>query len=184
MMNFSKTIFILSLCLCLYPSVLAADEMVADDKTTTVEASPKDPWKNFEVVEAKKETTLSKTLLYLPNRIIDFLDIFRVDVGVGPATGAVLRLTRHAQMGYRNISPMSVRVGLFGRKPPLLVESSNEIGIGPAFIQSKDRNVCTSEFGLGLDILFIGGYGGICLEEVFDFFGGVFLYDPKNDDRH
>jgi hypothetical protein len=78
--------------------------------------------------------------------------------------------------------PVSLRVGDFGRNFPVIVESSNEIGISPAFKQSADRDICTAELGLGLDVLIVGGYGGLCLDELADFVGGIFLVDFKGDD--
>ena len=63
-----------------------------------------------------------------------------------------------------------------------MVESSNEIGIGPAFISSADRDICTGEIGAGADLFIIGGYGGICVEEVADFLTGLLFIDIMDDD--
>jgi hypothetical protein len=52
----------------------------------------------------------------------------------------------------------------------------------PFFTESKDRNICSSEVGLGADVIIVGAYGGICLEEVADFIGGIFMLDFKKDD--
>jgi hypothetical protein len=121
-------------------------------------------------------------LLYVPNRILDLIDVFRVDVGVGASVGGVVRVTKYVQGGYRQMAPVSVRIGDFGRTFPVMVESSSEIGISPAFKQSADREVCEAELGLGLDALIVGGYGGVCLDELADFIGGIFLIDFKDDD--
>jgi hypothetical protein len=121
-------------------------------------------------------------LLWVPNRLADLVDVFRVDAGVGPAYGGVIRVTRYVQAGYRQFDPLSVRVGDFGRKAPFMVERSNELGIGPSYLASKDRKVCTGEIGLGLDLLIAGAYAGICTEELFDFVTGVFFLDPMDDD--
>ena len=64
----------------------------------------------------------------------------------------------------------------------MLVETSNEIGVSPGFKQSADRDVCSAEIGLGGDLLIVGAYGGICLDELADFVGGLFLIDFKDDD--
>ena len=159
--------------------LLIYSPLFAQDK---VAASPKEGWGEFEVVKTKEQTTLTKVLLYLPNRVLDFIDIFRADVGVGFSNGAVVRVSKHIQVGYRDMSPASFRVGTFGRDYPYLIESSNEMGISPAYIESKDRKVCNSEIGLGADVLVVGAYAGICLEEVFDFIGGIFFLDLINDD--
>ena len=120
--------------------------------------------------------------MYLPNRLIDFVDIFRVDVGAGPATGVVVRLTKWGQVGYRTMAPASLRVGIRGREIPVFVERSSEFGVGPAFLQSHDREVTTLEFGAGADLFLAGAYVGVSVDEFFDFLGGWVGIDFKNDD--
>lgn len=151
-------------------------------KNNSIFSPPKQGWGGFKVIEKKEPTILTKTLLWLPNRVADFIDIFRLDLGVGPATGAVVRVTKHFQVGYRNIHPLSLRVGLFGREIPFLLERSSEFGVSPAFAESKDRNICDSEIGAGLDLFLVSGYGGICLQETADFIAGLFLIDLNDDD--
>lgn len=121
-------------------------------------------------------------LLYLPNRFLDLLDVFRVDVGGGPAYGGVIRLTKWGQLGYREMSPLSARVGLRGRKSPVFIEKSNEVGIGPGFLQSKDREVTPVEIGAGLDLGIVGAYLGVSVDELVDFGAGIVGIDLKDDD--
>lgn len=148
-----------------------------------VPTSPKEPWDDLVLSSTDEETPWWRdVLLYVPNRILDLIDVFRVDVGVGASVGGVVRVTKYVQGGYRQMAPVSVRIGDFGRTFPVMVESSSEIGISPAFKQSADREVCEAELGLGLDALIVGGYGGVCLDELADFIGGIFLIDFKDDD--
>lgn len=148
-----------------------------------VPTSPKEAWGDLGAIQAGEGSPWwSEVLLYIPNRILDLIDVFRVDVGVGASVGAVVRVTEYAQVGYRQMAPVSLRVGDFGRQFPVLVETSNEIGVSPAFKQSADREVCSAEIGLGGDLLIVGAYGGICLDELADFVGGLFLIDFKDDD--
>ena len=203
-----KIIFCLPLLACLAGCVETSDinaprdrapiqerELLADSQTDypsrieeqdrTVQASPKQGWGDFDVEKEKQDAqppVLEQVLLYLPNRVLDFMDIFRVDVGVGPAAGGVIRVTKWAQAGIRTVAPASLRIGDFGRTWPVKVEHSSEIGISPAFVQSSDRKVCPGEVGVGLDLFIVGGYFGICFDELYDFVGGIFLYDPKGDD--
>lgn len=121
-------------------------------------------------------------ILYLPNRLLDLLDIFRVDVGVGPGFGAVGRVTRYGQFGYRTFSPASVRVGLRGRKLPVFLERSSEFGAGPAFVQSKDRETTPLEIGGSADLLIAGVSAGVSVDEFLDFAAGIFCVDLKKDD--
>ena len=148
-----------------------------------VPTSPKDPWVDLATHQLGKGGSWgSDVLWYIPNRLLDLIDIFRVDVGVGPSVGGVVRITKYAQFGYREMLPASVRLGDFGRKAPVLIETSNEFGIGPAFVESADREICPAEIGVGADVLLAGVYGGVCLDEIVDFFGGIFFIDFKEDD--
>lgn len=156
-----------------------------NDSDESVARSPKKGWGDFKVTEEEvpaDDNPWRTAALWIPNRVLDFIDIFRVDLGVGPAVGGVVRLTKYGQAGIRTIAPASLRVGAFGRDWPAMIEHSNEFGIGPAYVKSKDREVCDAEFGLGLDIFLVGGYAGVCLDEFADFVGGVFTADPKKDD--
>lgn len=146
-------------------------------------ASPKDPWVDFALDQVKPTSPWwSEALLYVPNRLLDLVDIFRVDVGVGPSVGAVVRVTEYGQVGYRQMLPASVRVGDLGRRFPAMVERSSEFGVGPAYVDSSDRTVCPGEVGLGGDLLIAGAYAGVCLDEVVDFLAGIVLIDLKDDD--
>jgi hypothetical protein len=120
--------------------------------------------------------------MWIPNRVLDFIDIFRVDVGVGPSFGAVARVTKYGEVGYRMMAPASLRVGDFGREMPIMVESSNEFGVSPLYVDSKDRTVCPGEIGLGADVFLVGAYGGLCVDEFADFLAGLFFIDLKDDD--
>jgi hypothetical protein len=164
-------------------TAFAQEYDVAPTSPDLVPVSPKEAWRDLEAVQSNEGTPWwAEVLLYIPNRVLDLIDVFRVDVGVGASVGGVVRVTKYAQGGYRQMLPVSLRVGDFGRQFPVVVESSNEIGISPAFKQSADRDICDAELGLGLDIFLIGGYGGLCLDEVADFVGGIFLVDFKGDD--
>ena len=134
------------------------------------------------VKKEQERSLIGSVLLYLPNRIIDFVDIFKVDVGAGPATGVVVRLTKWGQVGYRTMAPASLRVGIRGREIPVFIERSSELGVGPAFLQSHDREVTTLEIGAGADLFLAGAYVGVSIDEFFDFLGGWVGIDFKNDD--
>lgn len=185
MKEISVSSAILSLILMFLLSCPAAAEPPRSERgyTDLVPASPKEPWSDFKPIQENEGTPWwAEALLWIPNRALDFIDIFRVDVGVGPAAGGVVRFTEYGQAGFRTMMPASVRVGDFGRELPVRVETSNEIGVSPAFKQSKDRDVCPGEVGVGADLFLVGAYGGVCLDEVIDFVAGIFFLDPKDDD--
>ena len=146
--------------------------------------SPKQGWKSLPQREKRVEHSTpwwAHVVLWIPNRIMDLIDVFRVDVGAGPAVGGVIRVTQSGQAGYRRMLPFSLRVGDFGRKAPFLVETDDEDGAGRKFKKSDDRELCVGEIGLGLD-LGLGAYAGICSEELLDFFAGLFFIDLEADD--
>ena len=151
-----------------------------------VQTSPKPAWAPYPKGQLQtsydSESTWRHVALWLPNRILDLLDIFRLDLGIGPSTGAVIRLSKYAQAGVRDMNPGSLRVGLLGRRAPVMLETSNELGIGPGFSESSQRQICKAEFGLGLDPIIVGIYAGLCLDEALDFGVGLFGYDYLGDD--
>ncbi len=152
------------------------------DTEAQVLRSPKPGWGDFEVIERDDSYPWwAEILLWPVNRILDFTDAFHFDVGAGTSKGGVVRITRYANAGYREVEPGSLRIGSFGRDYPVMIEQSNEHGIGPNYVHSKDRDVCKDEIGIGLD-LFVGAYIGFCPISLFDFVTGIFFLDPEDDD--
>jgi len=148
----------------------------------TVERSPKPGWGDYEVVHEPIYPWWQTVLWYIPNRVLDFTDMLKIDVGVGPSLGAVVRLSRHAQIGARGFYSRSHRLGVLGRRSPYMKESSSEYGVGPYWKESQQRNICPGEFGFGADVVLISFYLGICVDEIWDFVCGFILLDPSNDD--
>jgi hypothetical protein len=174
------------LAIAIAPSIVVGQDYDTEPEVADmVEASPRDGWRSLPVAGSDtdgEDPWWSQVLLWVPNRVLDFVDIFKFDLGAGPAAGAVLRITEYGQVGYRQMLPASVRVGILGRRFPAMVEHSNELGIGPAFLESQQRRVCPGEVGVGADLFLIGAYGGICVDELFDFLAGIFFLDVKDDD--
>jgi hypothetical protein len=134
--------------------------------------------------KSKKEdrSFFVSALLYIPNRVLDILDIFRFDVGVGPAVGAVVRVTPHAQAGMRLLMPVSLRAGLRGRKSPVFVEHTSEMGVGPLYLDSAQREPTPLEIGAGVDLFLVGFYLGISVDSIFDAVLGFVGIDISDDD--
>ncbi len=129
-----------------------------------------------------EKSTAHVVLLYIPNRILDLLDIIRFDIGVGPSLGAVVRVTPYGQAGARFMMPVSLRAGLRGRKLPVFIEHTNELGVGPLFLSSDDRKPSILEVGAGADLFLVGAYAGISIDSIADFALGIFGLDPSDDD--
>ena len=129
-----------------------------------------------------KHSLLVNILLYLPNRLLDLIDIVKADVGVGPSYGAVVRVTSYGQVGYRNFDTWSLRAGLHGRNSPVFIERVKESGFFTNFHESVVRKPDEFEIGGGVDLGIAGAYVGFAPEQLVDFFGGLFGFDPLSDD--
>lgn len=125
-------------------------------------------------------------LLYPVNRVLDLLDIFRVNVGVGPGFGLNLRATKFVQVGLENY--FSVRAGL-GKRGGLLVPryglfyTETELltmGVGPLYTGGWQRGM--TEVGGTAHLGIVGVDAAIDLSEILDFLGGFVFIDFKGDD--
>ncbi len=188
-MNTIRKVTRLLAVLLILPTLLITNTPVARAQAQSYEynpdssapVSPKPGWQQFPPELEEREWWMD-VILWVPNRVLDFIDIFRVDAGVGPAYGASLKITQHGQAAYRKMEPFSLRVGAFGRQAPVMVETTDEIGIGPYMQESLDRQTCPGEVGIGADLLLFGAYGGICVDEFGDFLAGLFFLDLMDDD--
>ncbi len=137
----------------------------------------------------KSHSTLHKVVFYIPNRLFDVLDIFRLRVRVGPGISAGVRATKVAQAFVGTHA--TVYAGLPGprlRRTPRLpvgLESHNgatlsladatiDGGIGP--------NYSSSEIGVGAQIAIVGLDFGFDPVEIADFITGIFTVDIRTDD--
>ena len=82
-----------------------------------------------------------RAALYLPNRFLDLIDVFKCDIGAGVGYGAVLRPSRPLQIGYRELNPGMLRLGLMGRRAPVLMEERTESGFGADYGPKQGRVV-------------------------------------------
>lgn len=167
---------------------LNAAVLWADDKKPTTKESDSEAKDD----SAKKDTGhsfLVGTLLYVPNRLLDMLDIFRFKLRVGPGISAGVRATKavEAYVG----SYATVYAGLPGPrmrelpKLPIGLESHNgasvsvvdatvDGGIGPDY--------SPSEIGLGFQLGVIGLDFGLDPVEGVDLLTGLVTLDIRDDD--
>jgi hypothetical protein len=135
--------------------------------------------------EVEEEASVWGTvLLYIPNRIIDALDMARAGVNVGPGIGFDARVTKFARL--QLISDTSVGVGYQTlRHLPVCVRSQAKLGI--AFLSTPSWDILNWYYGdydvrLELYLLLVGAHVAVDLGEVVDFVGGIFTWDPMQDD--
>jgi hypothetical protein len=131
-----------------------------------------------------------KVLFYLPNRFLDVFDIVRFRARVGPGVAVSVRATEYADAyvglyaaGYVGLpGPRNRRIP----KLPFGIESKNGVELSKADLSTGfwifDPDYGETEFGLGAQVLLVGGDVGFDPGELIDFLGGLVFLDPKVDD--
>lgn len=117
---------------------------------------------------------------YIPNLVMDFIDIFKLNVATGEGAGANLRFTRLLEGGTGNYD--AKRYGLNGRDAPVFEESIDEHGLGILGITFGDLDRDPYEIGLTLHTQ--GGFeiaGN--LRSAADFLTGIVLIDLEGDNE-
>ena len=121
---------------------------------------------------------------YLPNRILDILDIVRLRARGGLGYGVSPRLTEEAAFVWGNYK--TFYVGFPGPRKavgwPRLAGRENLDGETNAFETPAGPNYGTNEFGLGLHLGILGVDIAIEPDEGIDALVGLFLQDPQADD--
>ncbi len=159
---------------------------------TPIELHAQDETSGSEVVQEDQDeghSFLVGTLLYIPNRVLDLLDIFRLRLRVGPGLAAGVRATKVAQVyagsyatvfaglpGPRMRSTPKLPFGLESHSGASLsvIDATVDGGIGPDF--------SPTEFGAGLQLAIVGFEFGIDPVEIADFATGILTIDLRDDD--
>lgn len=128
-------------------------------------------------------------LMYLPNRIMDVLDIVRLNARVGPGFGVGARATTVLDVFLG--SYLGIYVGLPGPRqkpvPPMPVgfvsHSGVEISTGEAKIEGGEGpDYSPTEFGADVHLLLVGLDVAVDPVEVIDFVTGLFALEVRKDD--
>ncbi len=140
--------------------------------------------------DADRVPFLLGVVVYLPNRVLDFFDMFRFRVRVGPGLALGVRATEWAD-AYAGIY-MSGYLGIPGprnRKMPKMpfgIESKTGVEVSKADLSTSlwlfDPDYGKTEFGFDAHLLLVGGAVGFDPGEFIDFLGGFVLVDPRRDD--
>ncbi len=136
-----------------------------------------------------RHSALHKILFYLPNRVFDVLDIFRLRVRVGPGLAVGVRATELADIylgsyatvfaglpGPREEASLPIPVGLESHNGAeiSLLDATVDAGMGPGYTDS--------EFGVSFQAAVVGADVGFDPIEILDFICGIFTFDIRNDD--
>jgi hypothetical protein len=99
--------------------------------------------------QQEKESTsrgvLGSAANYLANRGLDFADIFKINVGIGPGLSANVRATQIIQVGAGYTG--ATKVGLSGRHAGFWNENSLEAGI-PLIVYGRDVEIIPGGGGI------------------------------------
>ena len=130
-----------------------------------------------------------RLLFYLPNRVLDLLDVVRARVRIGPGLAVGVRATEWARVfigGYT-----TVYVGLPGPRgrPELPRLLGREVETGARLLITGDTTqgenspgYAPDEFGAGAQLGIVGADAGVSPVELLDLLGGFFLIDIRGDD--
>ncbi len=130
-----------------------------------------------------------RLLFYLPNRVLDLLDVVRARVRIGPGLAVGVRATEWAKVfigGYTTIY-----VGLPGPRgrPELPQLLGREVETGARLLITGDTTqgensprYAPDEFGAGAQIGIVGADAGVSPVELIDLLAGFLLIDLRNDD--
>ena len=130
-----------------------------------------------------------RVLWYVPNRVLDLLDILRLRLRVGPGLAVNFRITDLGAFYAGNYR--SVYAGVPGPRHPFRLRpwvGLEELqGIVLAGVDATDNTPHGPRYGaaetdLGLHVLLVGAEVGVDAVEIGDFFGGWFGFDPMEDD--
>lgn len=119
-------------------------------------------------------------LYYVPNRVLDFVDIFRLNIGIGCGWGFNVRATELAEIGYGCYE--TTRFGMKGRVLPVYEENINEGGVAFLGYVNGCLQRDPTEIGADLHVAVIGAQAAVSLAEAADFITGFILVDLQQDD--
>lgn len=119
-------------------------------------------------------------MYYVPNRLLDAMDIFRLNVGFGCGCGVNVRLTELAELGYGQYQ--TTRFGMKGRVLPVYEENIDEAGFAMCGYVNGCLQRDPTEVGADLHLGIIGAQAAVSLAEAADFITGLVLVDLQGDD--
>lgn len=167
--------------------------MLFDTKACLAEVEP--DWTTQEVIlEEENEERLEgqslgmKVLLYVPNRLLDLLDIVRVRVRVGPGFGAGVRVTR--AVSAQVTSYASGYIGLPGPRQDntILSPVGAEVhsGVGLSYLNAETEvngpNYSETEVGADIHLMVAGISVGFDPLEIADFIVGFAGFEIVDDE--
>lgn len=134
---------------------------------------------------------LHRLLLYVPNRVLDVVDLVRLRARVGPGVGVGARVTEIADLYLGSYAGLWVGLpGPRGKgrslpKLPLGVTHRTGIELGPLDVApgvGVGPGFTFTEVGVDVHPVIVGLQAGFDPWEVVDLAAGLVLLDPRDDD--
>lgn len=133
-------------------------------------------------------SVVTHVLMYLPNRLLDLLDIARLRLRVGPGIAAGVRVTKPLQANIGSYA--TVYAGLPGPRgdasfrSPIGLEAYTGAALSVLSVESESfgPHYSPTEIGVGAQLLLVGVDAGVDPLEVVDFVLGLFFIDLRDDD--
>lgn len=131
----------------------------------------------------------TRLLWYLPNRVVDLVDIVRLRLRLGPGLGANLRVSDYGSVYAGRYH--SIYAGLPGPRYPqrvrLPIGREDLRGIVLGGVDATDDTLygpryAPTEVDVGAHLLVVGAEVGLDPVEMADFLAGFFFYDIGDDD--
>lgn len=117
---------------------------------------------------------------YAMSRVVDFLDIFKLNASGGLGPGFDVRLTRLLEAGFSDYDV--VRVGVNGRRSPIWREQLDEASVSFLGITSGETSRDFFEVGATLHFLVAGAEAAVNVRSIADFLLGFATIDIEKDD--
>lgn len=163
---------------------------VSAQELTASEETEKAPLVEEDEYDGKRDerSVFGHVLFYIPNRLLDLIDIVRLRVRVGPGFGFSVRATKAVQL---NISSYAtVYAGLPGprqrRTPRMPIGLETYSGLALSLLELDIKpfspDYSPTEFGVGGQLMVVGVDAGIDPYEIIDFLAGLVFLDLQNDD--
>jgi hypothetical protein len=132
---------------------------------------------------------LHRVVTYLPCRVLDLMDVFRLRARVGPGVAVGVRATEAADFFLGTYWSFYAGLpGPRGRPAPRLpagIESLTGVEVSVADLTTGaglGPDYSATEFGVSLQALLVGVDAGFDPVELADFVTGLFLIDLRDDD--
>ena len=132
---------------------------------------------------------MKRIAYYIPNRLLDLVDVFRIRARVGPGLAIGARATDYLSLEAGHYR--SLYLGLPGPRYPARFKSpvgiEREKGLEFCGIDATDDllqepDYALTEFAVSAQFLIVGGSFGIDPVEIGDFLAGLVFRDPRGDD--